>query len=384
MCSSDLEDKCLPSLKRRIKLHLTGSYQVGNSVLALTAIEALRSKGVSISEQAVCEGFLNVKWGARFEMLSHEPLLILDGAHNPQGAEALCSSLNDFFKGRKLCFILGVLKGKDIEAMLSHILPLAQKILCVTPDSDRALDKEQLFTIINRMCQKGSPAAVCGSLSKAVEEAFSYDIPVICTGSLYLAGELKASYKKICKSRQRKISLSKRRRLSPSDAERKSRLICEALMENIDLSNVKTALSYRAAEDEADPLIFDRYMSEKGIRVVYPLSLKDGSMEILFPGDQSAFKKGAFGISEPIRENSEQVDIKDIDLCILPCTAFDKSLNRLGHGKGYYDRFLSSCRGLTRNVLIAFSDQELESVITEETDVKADMVVTDKAIYGSL
>lgn len=378
------ENKLLPSVKRRIRLNLTGSYQIDNAVLALTVIETLKSRGMNISERAVYEGFSKVKWGSRFEVLSKEPLLILDGAHNPQGVKALCDSLSGFFRGRRLCFILGVLKNKDIEAMLSYLMPFAEKILCVTPDSDRALDKIQLRDSINKLYKKEAPAIAYDNLNMALEEAFSCDLPVICLGSLYLAGEVKASYKKICKNKQRMISLKRRRLLSPDAADKKSLLICEALIKTVDLKGIKTVLSYKAARDEADPSLFDKYLSEKGIKVVYPLSLKDGSMELLYPKDQDSFKKGAFGISEPVREQSEIVDVKDIDLCIVPCVAFDKGLNRLGHGKGYYDRFLPLCKASTETVAAAFSEQELERLITEKNDIKMNMIVTDNAIYGSL
>ena len=79
-----------------LRLGLLGEYQLHNAATALTIVEALRGRGWKIPQEAVCQGLAEVRWPARFEVLSRHPLFILDGGHNPQCAEALAESLREY------------------------------------------------------------------------------------------------------------------------------------------------------------------------------------------------------------------------------------------------------------------------------------------------
>ena len=121
---------------------LLGSYQPKNAALALEAVFALRSRGWNISDDAVHSGVAAARWAGRFEVLprvSGQPLIVVDGGHNPQGAQALADSLADVFPARKVVLFSGVMADKNHAAMLATVLPYACAFVAVTPDNPRAL-----------------------------------------------------------------------------------------------------------------------------------------------------------------------------------------------------------------------------------------------------
>ena len=80
-----------------------------------------------------------MEWPARFEVLSPKPLFILDGGHNPQCAEALTESIRQYLPGRRVVFLMGMLADKDYGRVIDIVAPFAEKFVCLTPDSPRAL-----------------------------------------------------------------------------------------------------------------------------------------------------------------------------------------------------------------------------------------------------
>ena len=98
------------------------------------------------------------------------------------------------------------------------------------------------------------------------------------------------------------------------------------------------------------------------------------------PKGQTAWKKGAFGIMEPVRENSIEIAPKELDMIICPCTVFDEHGGRMGMGAGYYDRYLTKCTK-TYVTAVAFEVQKTDYVPIEEWDVRMDMVFTEKDVY---
>ncbi|MDO4573205.1 MAG: folylpolyglutamate synthase/dihydrofolate synthase family protein [Clostridia bacterium] len=171
---------------------LVGSYQQHNAAVALTAVEILKDKGWRIDERAVRDGLAAVQWPARFEILQHQPLLIIDGGHNPQGVEAAAESLRAHLPGRKLIFLLGVMADKDVPHMLGQIAPLAASIVTVTPDNPRAMAAEELAA---RARSLGCDAAAAESVAAGLEAALRLagtEGAVCALGSLYMLGDIRA------------------------------------------------------------------------------------------------------------------------------------------------------------------------------------------------
>ena len=97
-------------------------------------------------------------------------------------------------------------------------------------------------------------------------------------------------------------------------------------------------------------------------------------MEVYEP---SGWRSGAYGIREPDRETSRRIEPGEIDLALVPCLAFDEGGMRLGHGAGYYDRYLARCPRAAR-ICLAFKAQRLDRVVTEAHDLPMDWIVTEK------
>ena len=181
-----------------ICLSLLGSHQLQNGCTALLTIEALRGKGWKISDEAVLEGFRTAVWPGRFECVSKNPTVIIDGGHNQQCAEAIADALNEYFPGKKCTFLIGVMADKNFKGIFDALLPLAEKVYAVTPDSSRALKAPRLCEKLNE--EYGYTAAKSFErLEDAVRELFETaredDLICIC-GSLYMVGDVKHLLKK--------------------------------------------------------------------------------------------------------------------------------------------------------------------------------------------
>lgn len=120
-----------------------GRYQAENASLAYAAIARLRAKGFAIPDTAVREGFSSLRWPGRFILAEERPPLIIDGAHNPLGAEALSASLAaawpDAMRERKAVFLVGMMRDKDCDGFLRALAPHARGFIATAPESPRAL-----------------------------------------------------------------------------------------------------------------------------------------------------------------------------------------------------------------------------------------------------
>ena len=168
-----------------LRLPLLGTHQLKNAAVVLEVLDVLRSKGWSIGDEAVVSGLAETKWPVRLEVLRTEPPVIIDGAHNPECAEALAANLREYLPDEKCVFLMGVLADKDYRQMLASLAPYAERFFCVTPPSPRALAADKLAELVNGM---GIPAQSCGEVQTAAALALSCGKPVIACGSLYLAG----------------------------------------------------------------------------------------------------------------------------------------------------------------------------------------------------
>ncbi len=180
-----------------LHLALIGPHQLHNTCTVLETVEALRERGWKIPDAAVADGLNTVKWPARLEILGRSPLFLLDGGHNPQCAEALAGSLHKLLPGKKAVFLLGVLADKDYPQIMDIVMPYAEKFICLTPFSDRALSAEALAEFLRG---KGAAAEACGGLEAGIrmaEETAGKDGVVVSFGSLYLAGHVRTAYQKL-------------------------------------------------------------------------------------------------------------------------------------------------------------------------------------------
>ncbi len=172
-----------------VKLHipLLGTYQAENAVNVLSCIGILRREGMDIPEKAVREGLENVGWHGRFEVVSREPLIIYDGAHNPDGIRCAADSIRRYFGGNKVALLIGVMADKEYGLYADMLGELAEKAFAVKPDNPRSLDSEKLAWALN---ERGLETVPFSDLAEGTAAAYEYakkrGIPLIALGSLYM------------------------------------------------------------------------------------------------------------------------------------------------------------------------------------------------------
>ncbi len=180
---------------RDMRIRLLGRYQVRNACTALTVIERLRLHGFTITDGQVYAGMEKAIWPGRAELLRQEPVVIVDGAHNPQGFEALMETMELLFPGKKLNIVLGVLADKDFQSGLDIAIPHAKKFYAVTPPSYRALDAGELAADIRE--KSAVPVAPFDSIPAAIEAALAEsgkDDVIAILGSLYQVGDVRTYF----------------------------------------------------------------------------------------------------------------------------------------------------------------------------------------------
>lgn len=186
----------------------------------------------------------------------------------------------------------------------------------------------------------------------------------------------------ICKDKgtQRALALDARRKLSNSQREMFSRKVCEHTMNLPFIKNTHTVLAYSATYDEVDLSYFKELSKGLNLEIAYPISYKAGIMKAFVPNSDDAWETGKFGIRSPKETESRLINPEDIDLVFVPCVAFDDKLRRLGHGAGYYDRYLPQCTK-AKFICVAFEAQKLDNIITDQFDTPMDCAVTEEKIY---
>ena len=169
---------------------LLGRMQVLNSATAVLAAALLAQQGsIPLTLEQIRAGLEAVRWPGRMELLSREPMLLLDGAHNPQGARQLAQTVRDFFPNGNAVLVTGMLRTKDAHHAAQALAGCAETILVTAPDSPKVLPPADLAA-----CYRDAGAAVQvmedyrAALDTALQLGCAQGRPVIVTGSLYLVG----------------------------------------------------------------------------------------------------------------------------------------------------------------------------------------------------
>lgn len=184
--------------RRNLRIQLLGNYQMENAMAVLDIIDCLQRRGFGISEDAIRTGLIRASWPGRFELLSRTPLLIVDGAHNPNGVEALVDTIRTYFPDQKINFVMGVMKDKDYHTMLRLIAPYAARFITELPDAHRALRPEELKSEIRTYFDGPVETAdsVTAAVQRAMEIAEGSAAITICFGSLYQVAEIRRFFRK--------------------------------------------------------------------------------------------------------------------------------------------------------------------------------------------
>ena len=175
-------------------LGLAGVYQAENAALVIMAAKLLEREDARVTEHAIRVALRTVRHPARFEILMRENLpIVIDGAHNPAGMRALRAGLDAYFPDLPRVFLLGILKDKDIDAMLAALLRPGDQVITVRPNSERAAAADVVAAIAAGM---GLDTHACDDAAAALAEAQARaragNALLVAAGSLYLVGGIRA------------------------------------------------------------------------------------------------------------------------------------------------------------------------------------------------
>lgn len=171
-----------------VNLALPGAHQACNAAMAIEIALALWRQGLDIPDEAILEGLEATRFPARIEVLRRQPLVLLDGSHNPAGAAALAATLGAQKLPQKPAAVLGVLADKAAAEMLCALGDSFSTIYAVTPDCPRAMSADELAQLASQELPE-VPVYPCADLGQALDTALGLPQGAVVCGSLYLAAQ---------------------------------------------------------------------------------------------------------------------------------------------------------------------------------------------------
>lgn len=167
-------------------INLLGRHQIENCAVAVQAAMVLASIEKAITPQGISKGLAEAEWPGRFEVFGDEPLIVIDGAHNLDGAQKLRGNLDSIFAQKRIVFLLGILKDKDVNGIINSLIKPEDQVVVVAPISDRAGEPAEIAQKI-----KASNVETAASIATGIERArkLAGEHGLVCiAGSLYLIG----------------------------------------------------------------------------------------------------------------------------------------------------------------------------------------------------
>lgn len=181
-----------------VTITMNGAHQVKNAAVALMTLEVLRQyNALVIEDEALLEAMKLTEWPGRLEMISEEPRILLDGAHNPEGAETLAKALQETYKYKKLRFMMGMLSTKHHSGYLRHILPLVDTLIITEPEFLKKMNASDLAEIVrDQLSETGRKVEVVvepdwrKALALLQKETGPDELGVV-SGTLYLISDVR-------------------------------------------------------------------------------------------------------------------------------------------------------------------------------------------------
>jgi dihydrofolate synthase / folylpolyglutamate synthase len=173
----------------RVHLNVVGRFQAENAATAFGAIVSLRNRGLPLDDDSLMVGLDQARVPGRMEVISTDPLVVLDGAHNPAAAHELCVALSELRPGQRWKIVFGAMADKDLSEMARALSRLTDDVVATAaPDTDRAAPPE---TIARAFEQAGCSVSVEDDADRALRQIIQRSAQgdaVLVTGSLYLVG----------------------------------------------------------------------------------------------------------------------------------------------------------------------------------------------------
>lgn len=184
-------------LYKNLEIHLIGDHQVENASLAVTTVHHLNRKfDMGIKEESIRIGLKKSRWPGRMEMISENPMVMIDGAHNLHGAIKLKENIEKLFGDVKIHAVVGILGDKDVSSILGQLMPLCSKVIVTEPNNPRAMSARDLHSEISKIHRD---VLLTDSLEDAVDTALELSGDGILTlffGSLYMIGDVRTRVNK--------------------------------------------------------------------------------------------------------------------------------------------------------------------------------------------
>jgi len=183
-----------------LKISLLGRHQLENAATAVAVVEAaVRHHGLGVTEEHIRHGLVQASWPGRLEIMHREPMVVIDGAHNVDGARTLRRALEELFSYRRLILVLGMLADKEREKVVAELAPKSAVVIVTRPNNPRAGNWQSLAGFVRRY---GEQVEVIEEIPEALDRALNIAGPsdLICvTGSLYMVADAREWLKKLKK-----------------------------------------------------------------------------------------------------------------------------------------------------------------------------------------
>ncbi|WP_028828432.1 bifunctional folylpolyglutamate synthase/dihydrofolate synthase [Proteocatella sphenisci] len=181
-----------------IEIRLPGRHQAKNLAVALSVIRILEMSGKisQIDTEALYGSIRDTRWPGRMEIITENPMTIIDGAHNPDGAGILREAIERYLKGKKINLVFGMLSDKDIYSVAEILVPCVQKVIITEPESPRAANVKEVHDLISKINKSDTVLEIIEipQIKEAVnyaQKTASEDEVVVYAGSLYMIGKVR-------------------------------------------------------------------------------------------------------------------------------------------------------------------------------------------------
>lgn len=162
---------------------------------------------------------------------------------------------------------------------------------------------------------------------------------------------------------------------------KKTKIIADKLLKLPEYRDCKTLLIYHPFRSELDTTIIIKKAQKQGKKIILPRVCSGGLKLYFIENLKTQLKKGSYGIMEPVISLCNPADICDIDLAIIPGVCFDKALNRIGYGGGFYDRLLPMLPSDVKKIALCFEMQVIDRIYVSCHDVRVDKIITESNVY---
>jgi dihydrofolate synthase/folylpolyglutamate synthase len=200
--SADITGSTFRYGEQEYRVPLGGEHQVWNAVTVLETVKAVSLTGETpVTDAHIRAGMAATRFPVRIEVISREPIVLLDGGHNPAEAAALAKTL-ELLENRKIHCVFGMMADKDVEGSISKVLPLCATATAVTPEYPRAMPASDLAELARKYCGNVDVIEDAGEAVRAIFARLTGDDVLIAFGSLYLASELRPTLLEIVEQKR--------------------------------------------------------------------------------------------------------------------------------------------------------------------------------------